>query len=156
MSREEQQKTRNLLKQLAREDESINQVIIRTYFEAIKEVPLNENYIKQNFSEKKIARPFYDIISNESALVDKDSTLRIGDTLHDIAFNVDKILGHGKEQLYETLTVVSASKEGNSVLLMDKNKSYYEVPRDTLLENYNKQQFKERHQQKANRIEIER
>jgi len=160
MSREEQQKTRNLLKQLAREDESINQVIIRTYFEAIKEVPLNENYIKQNFSEKKIARPFYDIISNEGALVDKDSTLRIGDTLQDIAFNVDKILGHGKEQLYETLTVVSASKEGNSVLLMDKNKSYYEVPRDTLLENYNKQQLKEHraehHQQKANRIEIER
>ena len=160
MSREEQQKTRNLLKQLAREDETINQVIIRTYFEAIKEVPLNENYIKQNFPEKKIARPFYDTISNEGALVDKDSTLRIGDTLHDIAFNVDKILGHGKEQLYETLTVVSASKEGNSVLLMDKNKSFYEVPRDTLLENYNKQQLKEhhaeRHQQKANRIEIER
>ena len=146
MSREEQQKTRNLLKQLAREDETINQVIIRTYFEAIKEVPLNENYIKQNFPEKKIARPFYDIISNESALVDKDSTLRIGDTLHDIAFNVDKILGHGKEQLYETLTVVSASKEGNSVLLMDKNKSFYEVPRDTLLENYNKQQQRERKQ----------
>lgn len=160
MSREEQQKTRNLLKQLAREDETINQVIIRTYFEAIKEVPLNENYIKQNFPEKKIARPLYDTISNEGALVDKDSTLRIGDTLHDIAFNVDKILGHGKEQLYETLTVVSASKEGNSVLLMDKNKSFYEVPRDTLLENYNKQQLKEhhaeRHQQKANRIEIER
>ena len=160
MSREEQQKTRNLLKQLAREDETINQVIVRTYFEAIKEVPLNENYIKQNFPEKKIARPFYDIISNESALVDKDSTLRIGDTLHDIAFNVDKILGHGKEQVFETLTVVSASKEGNYVLLMDKNKSYYEVPRDTLLENYNKQQLKEhraeRHQQKANRIEIER
>ena len=160
MSREEQQKTRNLLKQLAREDETINQVIIRTYFEAIKEVPLNENYIKQNFPEKKIARPLYDTISNEGALVDKYSTLRIGDTLHDIAFNVDKILGHGKEQLYETLTVVSASKEGNSVLLMDKNKSFFEVPRDTLLENYNKQQLKEhhaeRHQQKANRIEIER
>ena len=99
-------------------------------------------------------------ISNEGALVDKDSTLRIGDTLHDIAFNVDKILGHGKEQLYETLIIVSASKEGNSVLLMDKNKSYYEVPRNTLLENYNKQQLKEHHaehhQQKANRIEIER
>ena len=80
--------------------------------------------------------------------------------MQDIAFNVDKILGHGKEQLYETLTVVSASKEGNSVLLMDKNKSYYEVPRDTLLENYNKQQLKEhraeRYQQKSNRIEIER
>ena len=160
MSREEQQKTRNLLKQLALEDETINQVIICTYFEAIKEVPSNENYIKQNFPEKKIARPFYDTISNEGALVDKDSTLRIGDTLHDIAFNVDKILGHGKEQLYETLTVVSASKEGNSVLLMDKNKSYYEVPRNTLLEKYNKQQLKEHsaghHQQKANRIEIER
>lgn len=160
MSREEQQKTRNLLKQLAREDETINQVIIRTYFEAIKEVPLNENYIKQNFPEKKIARPFYDTISNTGALLDNDSTLRIGDTLHNVSFNVDKILGHGKEPLYETLTIVSASKEGNTVLLMDKNKSYYEVPHDMLLEKYNKLRLKkhraERHQQKANRIEIER
>lgn len=160
MSREEQQKTRKLLKQLAREDESVNQVIIRTYFEAIKEVPLNEDYIKQNFPDKKITRPFYDTVSANGALVDRDSTLRIGDTLHDIAFNVNKILGHGKKHLYETLTVVSASKEENSVLLMDKNKSYYEVPRDTLLENYNKQQIQERRierqQKKTNCIEIER
>ena len=69
-------------------------------------------------------------------------------------------VGHGKEKLYETLTVVSASKEGNSILLMDKNKSYYEVPRDTLMENYNKQQIKEHKQENRHKksycVDIER
>lgn len=160
MSREEQNKTRNLLNLMRREDETINQLIVRTYFEAIKEVPLNEDYIKQNFPDKKITRQPYDTLTLTGSLVDHNSSLRIGDTIHDIAFNVDKVLGHGKEKLYETLTVVSASKEGNSVLLMDKNKSYYEVPRDTLLENYNKQQQKERKrensQKKSYCVDIER
>ena len=160
MSKDEQQKTRNLLNLMKKEDETINQLIVRTYFEAIKEVPLNEEYIRQNFPDKKITRPPYDTLTAKGSLVDRDSNLRIGDTIHDIAFNVDKILGHGKEKLYETLTVVSASKENNSVLLMDKNKSYYEVPRDTLLENYNKQQQKEHRQESRHRksycVDIER
>ena len=160
MSKEEQNKTRNLLNLMKKEDETINQLIVRTYFEAIKEVPLNEDYIKQNFPEKKIARPPYDTLTTKGSLVDRDSNLRIGDTIHDIAFNVDKVLGHRKEKLYETLTVVSASKEGNSILLMDKNKSYYEVPRDTLLENYNKQQIKEHKQENRQKrsycVDIER
>ena len=64
----------------------------------------------------------------------------------------------GKDKIYEDLTVVSSSKEGNKIILMDKNRSFYEVPRDTLLEGYNKQQEKqhkaEMKQHKANLIDV--
>lgn len=160
MDKEEQQKTYRLLKQMAREDETITQVLVRSYLEAVKESPLNEEYIKNHNSEKLIARPFYDTISDKGQLVDKNSTLRVGDTIQNLAFNVDKVFGPGKDKIYEDLTVISSSKEGNKIVLMDKDKSFYEVPRDTLLEGYNKQQEKQhkaeiKHQHK-NRIDITR
>ena len=156
MDRDEKLKTQQLLKQMAREDETINQLIVRTYYEAIKEVPLNQERILNN--ENIIAKPFYDTLNDKGQLVDKDSTLRIGDTIKDLAFNVPKAFGIGKDKIYEDLTVVSSSKEGNKIVLMDKNRSFYEVPRDTLLEGYNKQQEKqhkaEMKQHKANRIDV--
>ncbi len=64
----------------------------------------------------------------------------------------------GKDKVFENLTVIPALIEGNKIVLMDKDKSYYEVPRDTLLEGYNKQQEKqhkvEMKQHKANRIDV--
>ena len=70
-------------------------------------------YIKNHQNEKMIARPFYDTISDKGQLVDKDSTLRVGDTIQNLAFNVDKVFGSGKDKVFENLTVISASKEGN-------------------------------------------
>ena len=158
MDSSEKEKTIRLLKQIKKEDETINQFLVRSYLEAVKEVPLNEEYIKQNRSEKTIARPFYDTITAKGQPIDKNSTLKVGDTIQNLAFKVNKIGGHGKEKLYENLTVISSSKEGNNVLLMDSNKSYYEVPRDTLLEGWNKQQQKEQkteHKHQArNRIDM--
>lgn len=158
MDKDERQKTYRLLKQLAREDETITQVLVRTYLEAVKEVPLNEEYIKNHQNEKMIARPFYDTISDKGQLVDRDSTLRVGDTIQNLAFNVDKVFGSGKDKVFENLTVISASKEGNKIVLMDKDKSYYEAPRDTLLEGYNKQQEKqhkaEQKHRNAKRIDV--
>ena len=160
MSKEEQEKTRVLLNKIKKQDESINQFLVRTYFEAIEAVPLNEELVKQNNPDNKIARPFYDTISTNGQKVDKDSSLKIGDTIENIAFNMDKVFGPGKEKIYETLTVISASKEGNSVVLMDKNKSFYEIPRDELLAGYEKQQEKlhkaEVQHQRRNSVEIER
>ena len=160
MSKEEQEKTRVLLNKIKKQDESINQFLVRTYFEAIEAVPLNEELVKQNNPDNKIARPFYDTISTNGQKVDKDSLLKIGDTIENIAFNMDKVFGLGKEKIYETLTVISASKEGNSVVLMDKNKSFYEIPRDELLAGYEKQQEKlhkaEVQHQRRNSVEIER
>lgn len=162
MSPAEQDKTKRLLKKIAREGESLNQLIVRTYHEAIKEVPLNEEYIKQYQPENRIARPFYDTISSDGQKIDsdpqllrtdKDYNLKIGDTLKDIDIKSDKIFGHGKENVhFSELKVISASKEGNTVTLMDKEKSFIEIPRDTVLKAYKEQQLKEmKHQQNHSR-----
>lgn len=162
MSPAEQDKTKNLLKKIAREGESMNQLIVRTYHEAIKAVPLNEEYIKQYQPENQIARPFYDTLSADGQKIDsdpqllrtdKDYNLKIGDTLKDIDIKSDKIFGHGKENVhFSELKVISASKEGNTVTLMDKEKSFIEIPRDTVLKAYKEQQLKEmKHQQSHSR-----
>lgn len=160
MDKEEKEKTRLILKQIAREDETINQVLINTYYEAIKGVPLDRETILQKQSETIIAKPFADTISTNGALVDKDSKLKIGDTIKDMAFNVPKAFGAGKDRIFEDLTVISASKDGNNIILMDKNRSFYELPRDSVLEGYNKQQEKkhkaEIKRRNSNRIDIER
>ena len=162
MSPAEQDKTKKLLKKIAREGESLNQLIVRTYHEAIKEVPLNEEYIKQYQPENRIARPFYDTLFSAGQKIDsdpqllrtdKDCNLKIGDTLKDIDIKSDKIFGHGKENVhFSELKVISASKEGNTVTLMDKEKSFIEIPRDTVLKAYKEQQLKEmKHQQSHSR-----
>lgn len=162
MSPAEQDKTKNLLKKISREGESLNQLIVRTYHEAIKEVPLNEEYIKQYQPENRIARPFYDTLSTDGQKIDsdpqllrtdKDYNLKIGDTLKDIDIKSDKIFGHGKESVhFSELKVISASKEGNTVTLMDNEKSFIEIPRDTVLKAYKEQQLKEmKHQQSHSR-----
>ena len=162
MSPAEQDKTKKLLKKIAREGESLNQLIVRTYHEAIKEVPLNEEYIKQYQPENRIARPFYDTLSTDGQKIDsdpqllrtdKDYNLKIGDTLKDIDIKSDKVFGHGKEKVhFSELKVISASKEGNTVTLMDKEKSFIEIPHDTVLKAYKEQQLKEmKHQQSHSR-----
>ena len=162
MSPAEQDKTKKLLKKIAREGESLNQLIVRTYHEAIKAVPLNEEYIKQYQPENRIARPFYDTLSTDGQKIDsdpqllrtdKDYNLKIGDTLKDIDIKLDKIFGHGKENVhFSELKVISASKEGNTVTLMDKEKSFIEIPRDTVLKAYKEQQLKElKHQRSYSR-----
>ena len=75
-------------------------------------------------------------------------------------FNVSKAFGYGKDLLYKDLTVISASKDGNNIIFMDKNRSFYELPRDSVLEGYNRQQEKQHKaeikRRNSNRIEIER
>ena len=44
---------------------------------------------------------------------------------------------------FSELKVISASKEGNSITLMDNNKSFIKVPRDTFLNLYKEKQIKE-------------
>ena len=154
MDKEEQKKTKRLLEQVKKDDQSINECIVSMYFDAINTVPLNEEYIKDNFPDKRIARPFYDTISSKGMLVDPLSSLRIGDTIKNIPMKTSNVFGKGKSKIYENLTIVSASKEGNNIILMDKNKSFYELPRDEFLEGFNKQQNKQhskQHNKKGNR-----
>lgn len=152
MDKEEKEKTRLLLKQIAKEDQTINQVLVNAYYDAVKGVPLDKDTVLQKRNEERIAKPFNDTISAQGALVDSNSKLRIGDTIKDMAFNVPKAFGHGKDRIFEDLTVVSASKDGNNIILMDKNRSFYEMPRDSVLEGYNKQQEKQQKAEQKHRM----
>ncbi|MBR1640610.1 MAG: hypothetical protein IJ688_14645 [Treponema sp.] len=165
MSKGEKQKTKELLNLLRKDGQTVNEVLIETYHEAVKETPLNEDYIKHNRYEKMIARPMYDVLSTEGEKIDRDFNLRIGDSV-DITFKVDK--NHGskfslrKESIYQNCKIISASKEGNIVTLMDGNKSFYDVPRDTFLKEYAQKQKNEHkmekkvHRQHSMQIEIGR
>ncbi len=160
MPKDEQIKTKKILEQIKKDDQSINQLIIGTYFEAIKEVPLNRDKLLENQNENRIAKPFYDTLSAKGNRIDENFDLKIGDTVKNLAFKVNKTFGHGKERIFENVQIISSSKEGNSILLMDKNKSYYEIPRDEFLKNYQKQQEKVRKEeqkyQKKHSLDIER
>ena len=160
MNKEEQKKTRLLMQQLKKDDETMTECLMRFYFEAVKEVPLNENYIKQNRPDSVIARPFYDTITTKGALIDNDLSIKIGDRVENLSFNVDNPFSKGKERVNEPLTIVSSSKEGNMIVMMNKDKSYYQIPRDEFLNQYMKsnehQKKAEMKVQKRSSIEIER
>lgn len=81
MSAEEQKQTKKLLKSMAHEGESTNELIARVYHEAIKGQPLNEDYIKKYEPNSFIKRPFYDTISENGQKIEDDSTLIRGETM---------------------------------------------------------------------------
>lgn len=165
MPPEEKRKTKKLLNLLKKDGQTVNELLVETYHEAIKEVPLNENYLNNNRYDKIIARPMYDTVSTKGQKIDSDYNLKIGDDV-EISFKVNKNAGSKfslrKENLYQKCTIISASKEGNMVTLMDGNKSFYDVPRDTFLKEYAKKQKVENkiekkvHRQQAMKIEIGR
>lgn len=143
MSKEEKHKTKELLKTLRKEGQTINEVLIETYNGAVKEVPLNEEYLNNKRYDKMIARPMYDTLSGKGEKIDRDFDLRIGDSVK-IQFKANKFFGKGKESISSEVTIISSSKEGNLVTLMDGKKSFYDVPRDTFLKEYAHQEIKER------------
>ena len=162
MPKDEKKKTQKLLQNMAHENESTNELIARIYHESIKEMPLNEEYIKAHQPEKVIAHPFYDTISDEGKKIEtdpllirgtQDRNLAIGAMLRNIDIQTGKLFGKGKDSMhFDELKVVSASKEGNSITLMDSNKSYFKLPRDTVLSYYKEQQLKEmKHEQRQTR-----
>ncbi len=153
MSKVEKAKTQALLNEMAREEKNLNMVIAGIYHEAVKCVPLNEEKIKQDFPDKYIARPMFDTISgdgqnveNDQALVKngQDRNLRIGTVLKNIDVQSDRLFGKGNSSVhFSQMRVVSASKEGNSITLMDEKNSYIKLPRDTVLSLYKEQQLRE-------------
>lgn len=142
MPDEERNKTKQLLKKLCNKGQTINEVIIETYNTAVKDVPLNENYLNNKRYEKMIQRPMYDTCTAKGEKVDNNFDLKIGDNVK-VKFKAGKVFGKGKEKVLSEVKIVSSSKEGNCVTLMDGNKSFYDVPRDTFLKDYGKQLVKE-------------
>lgn len=153
MSAEEQKQTKKLLKSMAHEGESTNELIARVYHEAIKGQPLNEDYIKKYEPNSFIKRPFYDTISENGQKIEDDPTLirgetdrnlKIGMSIKNVNIETDKLFGKGKDALhFDSLKVISASKETNTITLVDSNKSYFKLPRDTVLAHYKEQQMNE-------------
>ena len=153
MSAEEQKQTKKLLKSMAHEGESTNELIARVYHEAIKGQPLNEDYIKKYEPNSFIKRPFYETISENGQKIEDDPTLireetdrnlKIGMSIKNVNIETDKLFGKGKDALhFDSLKVISASKETNTITLMDSNKSYFKLPRDTVLAHYKEQQMNE-------------
>lgn len=155
MSVEEKNKTKSLLKKIAN-GKTLNEVIVDIYHEAIKEVPLNEEYIKIKVPEKVIARPFYDTISTNGDLVSKEHNLKIGDTLKNVNIKSDKLFGKGSENItFDELKIISSSKEGNCITLMDSNKSFVEVPLDTVLSSYEKYKSNTQKIEKRNTVSMD-
>lgn len=162
MSKTEQKNTEKLLKSLQNENETMNELIARIYHEAIQEQPLNEEYIKKYQPENVIARPMYDTISANGTKIENDPALikgsinrnlEIGSTLKNVSIETGSIFGKGKDTMhFDELKVISASKEGNTITVMDSNKSFFKLPRDTVLEMYKDQQLKEiKHEQRQTR-----
>jgi hypothetical protein len=150
MIKEEKRKTKDLLNLLRKDGQTVNEVIIDTYHEAVKKVPLNEEYLNNKRYDKIIARPMYDTISNKGQKLDRDFNLKIGDSVK-VTFKGDKNAGTKfslkKENLFQECTIISSSKEANKVTLMDGNKSFYDVPRDTFLKEYAKREKVEHKQE---------
>lgn len=153
MPKDERRKTKALLNEMRSEYESTNELIAGLYHEAVRAQPLNEDYIRRNQSDKVIARPFYDTVCAEGEFVEKDPALvkgtsdrnlKIGSFIEGINIQAESVFGRGKEAVhFDRLKVISASKEGNSVTLMDSDKSFIKLPRDTVLSVYKEQQLKE-------------
>ena len=155
MSVEEKNKTKKLLSKMAN-NKTMNEVIVDIYHEAIKEVPLNEEYIKMKVPEKVIARPFYDTVSNNGQLISKDYNLKIGDTLKNVNISSEKLFGKGTENIkFDELKIISSSKEGNCITLMDSNKSFIEVPLDTVLSSYEKYKSNTQKIEKRNTVSMD-
>ena len=155
MSVEEKNKTKSLLQKMAN-GKTLNEVIVDIYHEAIKEVPLNEEYIKIKVPEKVIARPFYDTVSNNGQLISKDYNLKIGDTLKNVNISSEKLFGKGTENIkFDELKIISSSKEGNCITLMDSNKSFIEVPLDTVLSSYEKYKSNTQKIEKRNTVSMD-
>ena len=175
MSDSEKLKTRDLLDLLRKDGQSRNEVLVDVYNEAVKATPLNEQYLLSQRYDKIIARPMYDTVSGRGEKIDGNFNLKVGDTVK-MVFNVNKDIAFegtklerrkpvfgNKELMFSECKIISSSKEGNVVTLMDGNKSFYDVPRDTFLKEYakrekyeKKQEIKEAHKKNIMRLDIER
>ena len=153
MPPDERRATQKVLSLYKRNDQTFNQLVVDFYHEAVKEVPLNQDYVLKYRSDKLI-KPYNDVIStpgkkiaNDRSLVvtvngqTKDMNLEVGQTLPDLTYEMKKLFGKGSEKVnLSNLKIVSASRENNSVTLMDEGKmSYLEVKMDDLLSQYKKQ-----------------
>ena len=89
-------------------------------------------------------------------MVSKEHNLKIGDTLKNVNIKSDKLFGKGSENItFDELKIISSSKEGNCITLMDSNKSFVEIPLDTVLASYEKYKVNTQKQEKRNKVSMD-
>lgn len=163
MDTKEQEKIKLLLKQMENEEQTVNDIVVGMYHEAVKEFPLNEDIIQKTYPGDARKRLTSDVISEKGKAISDDGDInknpKIGQTFSNIVMKVDSVVGNGKKEMqFDSLTLVSSSKTSNKVTLMDKNNSYIEVDREKFIDSYKKnleQENKQSHKKsRSNTMEI--
>ena len=168
MPPEELEASEKMLKSLCGKKQTINELLIDKYKQAVEMTPLNEEYMKTHnpFEIKSIVnhdeiRENGIAITNLPELVgnSKNRNLHIGDEVRNIEYQIDSAFGDKKTTVHaEKLKILSVSKDNDWIYLMDGKSSVIELPFKEFTAKYVEQQAKEIKQEtkmeKKNRISM--
>lgn len=147
MPKNEQKITQELVKKIAAsQNKSVNDLMLDMYNKAIIERPMNEEFINVNNPRNIIPRHMTDLVYITGHKIDDNSELRIGENINKVPVKAFKLNGK-KQTIYLNLEVVSASKDKNLIVMKDSKENIYELPRDKILSQYEKNSIYNRRNQ---------
>lgn len=147
MSKTEQKKTQELVKRIAAsQNKSVNDLMLDIYNKAMIERPMNEEFINVNNPRNIIPRHMTDLVYISGHKIDDNSELRIGENINKVPVKAFKLNGK-KQTIYLNLEIVSASKDKNLIVMKDSKENIYELPRDKILSQYEKNSIYNRRNQ---------
>lgn len=147
MPKNEQKITQELVKKIAAsQNKSVNDLMLDIYNKAIIERPMNEEFINVNNPRNIIPRHMTDLVYISGHKIDDNSELKIGENINKVPVKAFKLNGK-KQTIYLNLEVVSASKDKNLIVMKDSKENIYELPRDKILSQYEKNSIYNRRNQ---------
>ena len=131
---------------------TVNEMLIERYHKAVSIVPINIKEVREIMDKEAVSYPYKEFkfhkgekLSEDRDLIrnNRDFNLKIGDTIS-LSVAENKVFGKGKELIsFDSLKVISASKDCNVITLMDSKKSLLELPLDSVLAEHKRQAQKE-------------
>ena len=131
---------------------TVNEMLIERYHKAVSIVPINTREVREIMDKEAVSYPYKEFkfhkgekLSEDRDLIrnNRDFNLKIGDTIS-LSVAENKVFGKGKELIsFDSLKVISASKDCNVITLMDSKKSLLELPLDSVLAEHKRQAHKE-------------
>ena len=147
MPKDEQKRTQELVKKIAAsQKKSVNDLMLDMYNKAMIERPMNEDFINVNNPRNIIPRHMTDLVYTPGHKIDDNLELRIGENINKVPVKAFKLNGK-KQTIYLNLEVVSASKDKNLIVMKDSKENIYELPRDKILSQYEKNSIYNRRNQ---------
>lgn len=147
MPKDEQKRTKELVKKIAAsQKKSVNDLMLDMYNKAMIERPMNEDFINVNNPRNIIPRHMTDLVYTPGHKIDDNLELRIGENINKVPVKAFKLNGK-KQTIYLNLEVVSASKDKNLIVMKDSKENIYELPRDKILSQYEKNSIYNRRNQ---------